>query len=250
MIKSIHLKALRNAEYMLFIRLFINLIEGNNPEELKVDDQLQVIKDLYEEAELLFKLPLGSKITGDLLELDIKRDKALGGLSQVLMGYENHFDNTFSNAAKALGKNIDLYGARIYEMNYQAESSSISGIIRDWETDDTLSVAVTTLGLGAWKLHLKDVNEKFIDLYTRRLQETGAQIDANLYEKRTEINKAYERMGQLLVAHSIIGKTQDYQKVFNDINALVDKYNILLAGRKSEKEEEEEEEDKDQTPTQ
>lgn len=243
MIKSIYLKQLRNAEYMLFIRLFINLIEQNDPQKLKVHAQLQVIKELYDEAEILFKLPLDSKLTGELMDLDNNRDKAVGGLLQVLSGYENHFDNTYSNAARALGKNMKLYGPRIYEMNYQAESSSISGIIRDWETDSTLSTAVNVLGLGAWKMHLKDTNEKFIDLYARRLQESGAEIDDNLFNKRIEINKSYDKMGQLLVAHSIIGKTEDYQKIMNEINALVDKYNILLAGRKPEKK------DEGETPT-
>lgn len=245
MIKPIYLKALRNAEYLQFIEFYLKLIEENDPVKLKVEPHFLFMSNLYNEAQKLFKLPQESEITGYLLELDIDRDNSLRGIRLIVEGYTRHYQKPLADAAVALRKNMDLYGPRIPDLNYQAESQTITSIIKDWETDSKLATAVTDLGLEDWKNFLKQTNEKFIELYSKRLQESGKLAEERLFDKRTEINEAYTNMGKLLEVQAFLGNPEDYKKIFNEINALVDKTNILLDTRKTRNK------DKDQgeTPT-
>lgn len=243
MIQSINLKLLRNAEYLQFLRLFLQLVQENNPVKLRVEEQIGLLEGELKAAEDLFKLPLSSEKTEYLLAYDQQRDVALRGIDLVLKGYLNHYDPVFAGAAKLLDANFSLYGDRIYRFNYQAETASISGIVRDWENKENLVEAATVLGLTNWKDKLKEYNIAFEKMYNSRTQEYGAENQDSLYGKREDTNLAYIDTIEYLNAYKKIDKTGAYTTVINEINALIDQYNTLLAGRKPEEKDEKKEKD-------
>lgn len=248
MIHSINLRLLRNAEYLQFLRLFLQLLHENDPVGLKVDEQIALLESEFAGAEELFKLPLSSEKTEYLLAYDQQRDAALIGIGLVIKGYLNHYDPVFVAAAKILDTNLSLYGNRVYRMNYQAETASITGIVKDWENKDNLVDAVSLLGLEKWKDKLKKYNIDFEKMYNSRTREYGAENQNNLGRKREDTNLAYSEVVKYLQAYNTIDKTGAYTAVINEINALIDQYNTLLAARKPGEKEENEEKKSDESP--
>lgn len=244
MIKSIYLRALNNAEYLQFIRFYIQLLEKNDPAALKIKPKLIALQARFNEAEAIYKLPLGNDLTGELLEFDLMRDNALMGIKALVEAYFFHYDAAFVAAANHLSKNIDLYGQRIAKMNYQEETTIIESLVRDWTTVPKLISAVKKLGLEDWMDNLENNNRKFMDAYTKRTEEYGSESTENLRAKRIEVNAAYNDLNDHLDAYMIIEKTDNLQKAINELNALIEQYNTLLKSRRPEKEE-----DEGETPT-
>lgn len=239
MINAISLRLLRNAEFLQFLDFIIKTVENNDPATLKVDAELLVLKNLYEQLDALFKLPQDNLLSKDLLDLDHKRDRAVIGILQTVSANLNYFEQDKVDAAQLLDRNMRNYGVQIYSMNYQAESSTITSMIRDWEIEPTLKNAIILLGLSDWKEELKNKNNDFITLYSNRNQEYGAETTDRIKDKRLEANSAYYNLAQLINAHATIDNTSAYQKVMGEINALIESYNTLLASRKGKKKEDE-----------
>jgi hypothetical protein len=239
MINVISLRLLRNAEFLQFLDFIIKTIENNNPATLKVEAKLVALKNLYDQLDALFKQPQDSLLSDELMELDHKRDRAISGILQIVSANLNYFEQDRVHAAQLLDRNLRNYGSQIYNMNYQAESSTISSIIRDWETDTALESAIALLGLGGWKLELKQNNIDFIALYSDRNQEYGAETTDKTKEKRLDANTAYYDVTQLLNAYATIENTPAYQKTISEINALIESYNTLLRSRKAKQKQEE-----------
>jgi hypothetical protein len=239
MINAINLRLLRNAEFLQFLDFIIKTIENNNPATLKVEARLLALKTLYDQLDVLFKKPQDSLLSDDLLELDHQRDRAISGILQTVSANLNYFEEDRVEAAQLLDRNLRNYGSKIYNMNYQAESSTISSIINDWETDGGLKGAVTLLNLDEWKGELKEKNDNFITLYSDRNQEYGAKTTDTTKSIRLEAYTAYYDVTELLEAYATIENTPNNQKAIREINALIESYNTLLSPRKGKKKQEE-----------
>jgi hypothetical protein len=113
-------------------------------------------------------------------------------------------------------------------LNYQAESSTISSLIKDWENDVRLTEGLELLHLSPWKVELTASNGAFMDLYTSRTQELGAKSLDTLKIKRTEAMAAYELLIKVLEARAILDGNGMYTKIINEINALIEQYKTML----------------------
>ena len=236
MINAIDLAKLRNSEFLQFGTTFSGLVVANNPVALNVEPQHLAFKLKLDETSGLFKLERVSPITEELVLLDERRDKADNGLTTVIEGYCSHFDAATAQAANLLTTNLNLYGTGVARLNTQAETSTIKGIVNDWETKPELTGAIAKLGLTAWVTELKTANLLYEQKYLERTQEYGAANPDTLKSKREEMMTAYYELRKFLDAYSIIQPGAAYEKTINEINALIDQYNTLLNSRATEPE--------------
>ncbi|RZK22851.1 MAG: hypothetical protein EOO43_09145 [Flavobacterium sp.] len=240
MIKGINLRLLRNAELLQFTDYIIKTVEHNNPKDLKLDERLLELKEIYNTVDSLFKLPQDSLLTAQLQKLDTERDHAIVGISKIIDAYLNHFDPTFVNAAKLLNRNLTMYGSHIYSMNYQAESITLTNIVKDWDTEESLREAVNQLNLGDWKNEMNSKNMQFIELYAQRTDEYSAESLDKIKQKRIELYEAYYSLRDLITSYATIDrKNPGYQLLMREFNTYIEQYNALLANRKGHKKEEE-----------
>lgn len=237
MIKSIHLKLLRNAEYLQFLKLFLQLVEAHDPTALLVLNQYKNLLTEYQDLEVLFKQPLAHELSKEVADLDVLRDRAIVGIASVVRGYVNHFDPTMAAAATLLYNNLQLYGEGISTMNYQAETATITSLVKDWKNDAKLSAAESLLGLLKWREELDNVNKEFEQKYSTRTADYGNDTSPDILSKRKVTNTVYYKLVEHLEAHSVINDSPNYTKLNNQLNALIDQYNTLLATRKPEKKE-------------
>ncbi len=243
MIKEFSLLELRNAELLQFCNTTVELVESNDPTFLKVEPQLNPFKARIAEAEVLFILPRDSVFSAELQALDTQRDKNFKGINQVVQAYLKHYDPVIQNAANQLSRNIKLYGNQITRLNYQAQTSVIESIITDWNQKPELAEAIDLLHLKGWKDELKQNNTNFNSIYTQRTQEYGGRTQDKLRDKREEVAQAYLVLVQNINARKTLDETGMYNKVTNEINALIELYQTTLRNREARRDNDNEEDD-------
>lgn len=233
---AIDLPKLRNAEYLQFIKNYLAIVLRNNPTELNIEVKYEALIDKSNELDELFKKILSNENTSVILALDGRRDDAINGIYYVAQGYDYHFDPTLQTAAALIKESISVYGGGIAKLNYQAETATITSLVMDWENKAPLVAAFNTLNLTAWKNELKAANTQFDEKYLDRTQDYGNATPENLKSKREETNAVYFNLRNLIDAFHLIAETtpSPYTTVINQLNALIDQYNIMLNNRAPE----------------
>jgi len=231
MITSLNLANLRNAEFLQFCALVSGLVVANDPFNLKFPAQHTLFKSRLDETTGLFKLEKVSPATQELVLLDERRDRAMNGLTDLISGYCNHFDAEIAQAANLLAVNLNLYGAGVSRLNTQAETSTISGIVNDWETNAGLAAAIAKLGLTGWVAELKTANQLFEQKYLQRTQEYGAANPDTLKAKREEATAAYYELRKFIDSNSVIKPSASREKLISELNALIGQYSELISSR-------------------
>ena len=230
MINSIDLSHLRNANYLQFQKDFLAIISRNDPAALQVESRYDDLTAKTEELESLFKKALANPISKELLALDSRRDDALNGIYYTALAYSYHYDPATKQAADALLANFNLYGSGIARLNYQAETATITNLINDWENIPELIQAIDKLGLNAWMNELELISTEFGTRYLDRTQDYGNATPETLKLKREETDAVYYALRDRINALHLLVETlsSPYITVINQLNALVQQYNLLV----------------------
>lgn len=237
MIQKVRSHALRSSELLQFLFDVTKLCSQQSKKSMKLDNvsaELKVDTDSFDQA---FRLDQASAITRELTNLDAHRDECITGICLVLDGYTRYFEPVVKAAALALKNNLDKYGNRIYEMNYQAETSTINSLVKEWSTNDILKAAVNTLNLGNWVNELKNANDLFNERYLKRVDEKASAPQIKSFDARKKAISAYRKLVQQIEARAVIAEDQTYTGLINNLNALIAKYNIIADSHAEKKEE-------------
>lgn len=230
MLKSPRLQNYRNAEVLAFASNVLAVLNVQNLEYLA--DVQAALQMAHDDMSAAFKKEVGSLITGDLKELDKRRDDAIRGLILVVRGYEYHFEEEYRKAAVVLLRSIRKYAKNVATLSYQEETSTIKNIVSDWLKEEDLTIAVNLLGLTAWQTELSKANDDFDATYVSRSQSDAQKsMQAPVSELRKSVEEAYQTVSDHLTANLIINPSSDLTETVAEVNALVDKYNLVVARR-------------------
>ena len=232
MITGIELARLRNSEYIQFIKDSLSITLANNPVTLNVKPQYDNLQLGLAALEALFVTEQGSAITEQVTAQDLRRDNAITGITTLVNAYSYHFEPATATHAKNISWQIGQYGNGVARENYQSETSIINGIITDFNTKPELVAAITALQLTPWKLELEAANDAFNAAYLLRTQQLGAASPDTILATRLETNSKYYEMRDFINSYFTINKgAAPYAKTSGELNALIDQYNTMLAGR-------------------
>lgn len=234
MIKGIILHLLRNSEFIQFIKDFLGITLKNDPATLKVKTEYDNLQLQSEQLEALYVKEQGSALTEDIAALDTRRDRAMVGIAGVVNGFIYHFDAETAKHADNLAGQIGQYGSGIAKENYQAETAIIDNLLSDFKNKPELDAAINALQLKAWTDELITANTAFNDIYLQRTQQLGAVNPTTLLTKRVEVNTAYYELRDFIDSYFTINKgAAPYNKATAELNALIEQYNTMMAGRLS-----------------
>ncbi len=239
-IKGITLNNLRNSEFSQFSTDVLELVKRNDPKALKAEEAYNAFKAENDKLTNMLNPEKGSPLTVRLEAADDRRDGGLTGINFVVLGYTHYFDETLRNHALALQRNLSQYGnAGLARENYQSETAGISSMLADWDSKPELAAAITALNLTAWKDELAQANKAFNDLYLNRTEEASTVSPVSVRDQRILMGQLYFDLRDLIASYNVITKgAAPYSTTVNQLNALIEKYNTLLAGRKGRAEEE------------
>ncbi|MBJ7429256.1 MAG: hypothetical protein JHD28_09925, partial [Bacteroidia bacterium] len=205
----------------------------NNANALLVKDEKDLLDANIAKIMEIYAVTQKSELTPEIEALDARRDKAINGIIITINGLTYHFDSAKSNAANLLAEALKPYGSGIATLNYALETAQIDGIVKDFITKLDLKTAANLLGLTDWITELNTANAEFNNLYIARTQQLGAANPDNIKVLRQEANQKYYDLRDMLDGYYITKKKIDpWKKTINELNALIDQYNTLLANRK------------------
>ncbi len=234
MIHAIDVMRLRNAEYIQFSRNFLTILSLNNPAALNVQPEYAAFEAVIREIESLFKTDQGSNITPVIEALDMRRDKAVIGIYKYIDACSNHFEAPKKEAADVLLNQLKVYGnaGSVATASLSAETAIITSLVTDFTEKRQFATAIALLQLTDWVAELKTANDLLAQKYIERTVELGGNNPNTIKDKRMEANVLYYALRDMLTAHATISKNADpFPKVINELNALIDQNNVILAGR-------------------
>jgi len=237
MYSSIPFARLRHGEFSQFIKSIIRIVTSNDPEVLKVKEQVDKISVLYTAMDDFYKPEVGSAITVELQNLDSERDNGLMGIEQIIRGYSHHYEETTRTNADLLMKSFNNFGDDIPRLNYQLETNAIGKIVKKWKSDDALSNAVNLLHLDQWVDRLEIVNTQFETRFFERLKNAANEPELKMIDYRKQITDCYRDLLKHIEAHATLSGDAIYTEVENEINQLIEVYNKIIDGRTKKKEE-------------
>ncbi len=232
MIEKINLKKLRNNEFIQFGENVQEIVQINNPQTLKVENEYNDLEDPLTKLHHVQNKKQGSPITNELIEINKRRDVALGSIFTIVETYCNHFEEEVVATALDLKKELDLYGRDIIRYSYQYETNAIDDILSKWELK---AEGIATLNLTDWVIELKDANTLFNSRFLDRIKESALDQDLSVLELRNTMSEKIYNLFDMLSALMKIEKSDIYANVIDQINALINQYNKTLVARHSKK---------------
>jgi hypothetical protein len=232
---------LRVNEFIQFLKDVISICKNNDAAKLKIDTRLMPLEENVNSLEGIFKKERGSDLTKEITELDERRDQAFVSFTQFIEAYMNHFDSTKFEAAEKINRVIEKYGYSIARLNYQAETTTLTNLVNDLESEPDLAVAVNTLDLQPLIDEIKTANTLFNEKYLERIREKAQVAEGNTIELRKESEIAFRKLIDLIEAWIEVSGADSYQNLVNQLNELIEKYNQTLSLRSGDEETESEE---------
>jgi hypothetical protein len=241
MIQSNSFRTLRNPEFLQQGKDLSSVILAATPKILGIEKQYLAFDANVKAIDELYKKVSGHPLTKTLVELDDKRDAYFMGICFIVDAHLKHWDAAIVAQASLLNDSIKVYGRTIIIANYQSESASLDSLIDNWEKTTALTDALTALNVDSWKAELKATNALFVQNYTQRAEEAGAN-DAltGLKELKEKAIKSWQKL-----EHIITGKTEEfeddaakaplYEALTNSINGVLDNYNNLIHQRQAKR---------------
>lgn len=232
MISGIKLRALRNGEFIQFIRNFLELTLKNDPAKLNVEAQYDALLKLADELEELFVKERVGALTQEIAVLDARRDRALTGINQVVNGYCYHFDADTAKHASSLARQIDHYSKAIARENYIAETPVLNKLLSDFKEKPELEAAIDALQLRSWLDELALANSSFLEAYLQRAEKVGSIDPTTQLEKREQLYPAYYELRDVINSQFTISRgAPAFAKITAELNGLIEMYKKTIAGR-------------------
>jgi hypothetical protein len=230
MINSINVRKLRNGEFNQFNDDLDEIIQRNDSPLILKSDPYLLFKSNSDRVNRLFKASQLTLVSDELASLDEQRDSTFNSIRLMLEGSLHHPQTELQKYAQALLKHLDTYGKGITRKNYPTETAILKNILEDWQTFPHLAEALSALGFTPWQNKLKDLNQRFNDLYVSRAQEAGTGQSEKMKQIRDAAGDSYYELREFINSLYVVNKkAEPFAKLINEINGLVDKYNQVAS---------------------
>lgn len=230
MINSINLRGTRNGEFVQFNTDLDEIIERNGSPLILESDAYKLFKSNNDRTNRLYKANQLTLVSDNLASLDDQRDRQFMSLRMMLEASLHHPQPELQQHARSVLDHLDTFGKDIIRKNYPTETAILNKILEDWRTQPALSESLAALGLTVWQKRLEDLNQRFHDLYVSRAQGAGSGQVETMKQLRDATVDSYFGLRELINALYVVNKkAEPFAKLINEINGLIDKYNMVAS---------------------
>lgn len=229
-IDSINTPHLQNGEHFSFMSEVQHSISSNDPAGIDIAEAFAAFQTALAGEDLSFKKVQKSDITKDLADADRQRDAVVVGFRSQVGSLQRHFDNSISSVAYRIQILLDTYG-NLSTQSYDNETANLKNLVQ--ELSGKYATDVATLGLGGWVSQMEALNNNFDSLMKERYAQDSDKSTVNsLRSARIGTDTAYAAMRERLNAAIVFNGEAKYSKAATDLNAIIKRYNDILAQRK------------------
>jgi hypothetical protein len=223
---TIHFSYLRNEAHYQFFLLLKKLFESHSSVANIVAAQLSQLYALILVEGQLVDTVRTSEYTRQLVDIDRRLDRAIGGLILAIEAALHHPDPNFVKAAERLQLLLKAFRDRIGQKAYEEESGAVKILISDLQS--TYAPQVSTLSLGVWVTEIAAAQAAFEQIFLLRSAEYVARPQGNLKEVRREIEGVYRQTTERIDAYTVLNGTNttgDFISKLNDEIAYFNEHN-------------------------
>lgn len=231
-ITFLKLAHLRNEEHVQFASDFSTLVNRYNAGNLNIESLFEGF-GTFQETESKVMVELRKSATSNKLAiLDSERDQLFRGLWLGVQSTQLHYNEEKRDAADRIIIMLEKLG-NVSRKPYNEETAAIDSLILDSRTNHSADFA--TIGMNDWIMELEKKNQAFKDLMTNRYSEDANKLETNMKEVRAKIDELFYDIMKRIDALVLINGDQDHKKFIDELNARIEKYNLILAQRKGKK---------------
>jgi hypothetical protein len=177
---------------------FKKLAQKFGADKLKIMELFALLLVLLNKADQLLLVLHKSVLTEDLKAADGERKSIFKGLGNVVKGYVDLPTPAKKEAARRLHNLLSQYKLYGVKGSYVEESSGIYNLLQDLK--GAYAADVTLLGLSEWVVALRQAEDLFIDIRTRRAQEDINKPQESLIDVRVQADRLYSGIVNVLEA--------------------------------------------------
>ncbi len=233
-IEKLDLYKLLNGEFVQLGVQIGKVMRKYDPLVLKVKPQLDAFELKLVEMDRLYRILTSSALTNAINLADIRRDRAINGISTTADARTYSYLTEEVAAAQLIRKHIDKYGTGIARQSQNLESANLRNLSQDMKEIPELMDAVNRLGLIPWIDEMDAANLQFETLFEQRNSEIGQMPDDTLREKRVEAYDLFYKLRDKLEAQANVNEyVAPYTQAIQDWNGTQLPYSNIIALRAS-----------------
>lgn len=220
-IQKIYLRNMRNGVHFQFIEDVLKITDGNTKVKEKCAKQIEALTEAHEAEDVRLKVSTKSLLTDTIREYDEKRDSLYAKYKKAVKAFEDFPEEELAGAAKPLLQSIKDYNINS-RTSLQQQSGLFSNLISDLE--GPLAAHIATLRLGKVVSEMKAANERVKELMLERGREESSRESGSLKNARTECDKWYYALVEMVDAMALLEGTEEYASFINHINVTITSY--------------------------
>ena len=220
-INDISLPRMNNGAHFTFVSNILARAESDSAVKGKAADQVSNFKAAVNAEDEVLKVSQKSLLTDDIAKADSDRDALYAGYKKAVEGFLAMPIADMAQAAKVLAQHI-----KDYKINTADQLDKETGLVVNFISDleDKFSAQVTTLGLTAFVINLKEVNEHVRTLTLQRTNERmGLEVGA-LKNARNATDNVYRALVKMVNALALVYGEKDYTSFIDYVNTEITHY--------------------------
>lgn len=241
-IKALYFNHLRGAEFIAFLRLFIAICRANMVPALRLEKKLNALEDFTEDMARNYRNERANEINAELERRDKIRDKLITGFGHLVKGFSRDLVEEKRLAGLLLLKLYRKYGPSIAQMNYEAQSTTMTNMDTELVNDKALMAAVKTLGLGYWIKNMREANEQFLEVYQERVVDESGKEVIPLFKMRPKAVDLFTKVKKHLLANDELDDFPENTTIIRQTNTLITRNQAIIKMRGKNEDEDEDEE--------
>ncbi len=185
-ITKIRLEYLQNEEWYTYETFLIKLIKKTGSVAVALAALLALLEQNNVDANAALEIIRKSRLTEDIEQADLLRDRLIGALNNYVRSYLHDIDPAKQRAARNLMIVIDHY-KNMASAPQDQESGMIVNFVK--ELEEKCADDMAAISLEERKDQLKTVNQQFITLQNQRSIDTGDQTTLRMVGIRRDGNE-------------------------------------------------------------
>ena len=228
MIEKTNLARVRMMNFYQAMDDVITYLSKEDLETLKLKDPVKAFSDKFSDFDKIIQPMRESGLAKSLLELDNRRDKALGLLSTHLRLFSDYPEADKAKAAQELLLIYRKYGDRPQRKPQREETALIKNLLQDLDPADA-KAKLALIGADKWVSVLKEANEAFSATYAQQVKHESGLDPGVVKEKRDAVYEEFKKLTNIINALATLGGEAAYKSIIDMINTEMKK--AVLAER-------------------
>lgn len=228
MIEKTNLARVRMMNFYQAMDDVITYLNKEDLETLKLKDPVKAFSDKFSDFDKIIQPMRESGLAKSLLELDNRRDKALGQLSTHLRLFSDYPEADKAKAAQELLLIYRKYGDRPQRKPHREETALIKNLLQDLDPAD-VKAKLALIGADKWVSVLKEANEAFSATYAQQVKHESGLDPGVVKEKRDAVYEEFKKLTNIINALATLGGEAAYKSIIDMINTEMKK--AVLAER-------------------